>query len=819
MGFVFKAKAVSSRRTPKTLNPLPEQESSMFQPLWQSSKRHPPRAAELRRRAFRPRVEALEDRTLLSIGLVSGNAAGTDGGNAFSLKPSVSADGRFVAFASLATDLVPGQVDTPGTADVFVRDLVTGVTTLVSHSTAGPATAGNKSSDFPALSADGRFVAFLSAATDLIPGFVDGNGSISGDVFLYDRATGSTSLVSRSTASPSQGGAGDSSSPVLSGDGRFVAFPSAATDLVAAFSDNNAGASDLYLRDMTAGVTTLVSRSTTSATSGGHGETLEYQISSDGRFVAFRSTATDLVDGFIDGNAALSDIFLRDTQSNTTALVSHASGSATSGGNGVSLNAVLSANGQFVAFVSQATDLIAGVVDGNGTNDVFRYDVSTGANELISHSTTSATTSGNKFSNDPQLSADGTVVAFASGATDLVSGLDDTNAAGDVFVRSGGTTRLVSVARSGTAAANGESSSPCVSGDGRFVAFTSLATDLASGVADANGTSDVFLRDLAGERTTALSTVPAGNQTGNKESSDCVLNGDGSRPVFLSDSGNLVAHDSNGKKDLFAPLPPGPLQFSVLNQVVAENAGGVTLTVLRQGGSDGTVGVSFVSVAGTATAGLDFFPVAGTLTFGTGEVIKSFTIPLPDDNLAEGPEFFFVSLTAPSGGAVLGPGSVAAVTLLDNDPPPQGNPPPLPPGNPLRVPLFVVGSGLGQKPLVRVFNADGTLRFQFFALSTRFRSGVRVASGDVNGDAFDDIVVAAGRGGRSLVRVFSGLDLAPLATFSGFTPAVNGDVFVLAQDVNGDGLADIVLLTRVRRRTLVNVFRGPDLALLRSLVI
>src|SRR5262249_348565 len=161
----------------------------------------------------------------------------------------------------------------------------------------------------------------------------------------------------------------------------------------------------------------------------------------------------------------------------------------------------------------------------------------------ISRNTTSATTSGNKFSNNPQLSADGTVVAFASGATDLVSGLTDTNGLSDVFVRSGVTTRLVSLARSGTAAGNGDSSSPCLRGDGRFVGFTSQATDLVSGLADGNGTSDVFLRDLAGERTTALSTVPAGNQTGNAESSECVINGDGSRPVFLSFANDLVAQD------------------------------------------------------------------------------------------------------------------------------------------------------------------------------------------------------------------------------------------------------------------------------------
>src|SRR5262249_11320439 len=161
-----------------------------------------------------------------------------------------------------------------------------------------------------------------------------------------------------------------------------------------------------------------------------------------------------------------------------------------------------------------------------------------------------------------------TVVAFTSQATDLVNGLDDTNAADDVFVRSGVTSRLVSVARSGTAAGNGDSISPSLSGDGRFVAFISQATDLVSGLTDGNGALAAFLRDLAGERTPALSTVPAGNQTGNGASFPFVLSADGSRPVLVSDASDLVALDSNGTSDVFAPLPPGPVQFSVAAQSV-----------------------------------------------------------------------------------------------------------------------------------------------------------------------------------------------------------------------------------------------------------
>src|SRR5262249_45946330 len=154
-----------------------------------------------------------------------------------------------------------------------------------------------------------------------------------------------TTLVSRSAAGDASGNA-SSSEPVISADGRFVAFTSSATDLVAGFTDNNAAGGDVFLRDTVAGTTTLVSRGAASATAGGNGASSGATLSRDGRLVAFQSLATDLVAGFTDNNgSALTDVFLRDTVAGTTALVSHKVAAAADGGDGNSTGAVLSADG------------------------------------------------------------------------------------------------------------------------------------------------------------------------------------------------------------------------------------------------------------------------------------------------------------------------------------------------------------------------------------------------------------------------------------------------------------------------------------------
>src|SRR5947199_353237 len=218
-------------------------------------------------------------------------ASGGTEGNGASLSSALSADGRFVAFVSAATDLV--AADTNGVSDVFVHDRQTGATERVSVASGG--TQANNVSSYPALSADGRFVAFQSDATNLVVG--DTNGKT--DVFVHDRQTGTTERVSVASGGGTQGtgnSGGFFAFPALSGDGRLVAFQSDATNLVA--GDTN-GATDVFVHDRQTGTTERVS--VASGGSQGNGSSAGPVLSADGRFVAFHGTATNLVPGDTNG--------------------------------------------------------------------------------------------------------------------------------------------------------------------------------------------------------------------------------------------------------------------------------------------------------------------------------------------------------------------------------------------------------------------------------------------------------------------------------------------------------------------------------------
>ena len=222
-------------------------------------------------------------------------------GNGYSFDPAISADGRFVAFASDATNLVPG--DTNSTADVFVRDRQTGTTRRVSVSSGGAQ--GNDVSSDPAISADGRFVAFKSDATNLVPG--DTNDS--DDIFVHDRQTGTTRRVSVSSGGAQ--GNGDSLSPAISADGRFVAFESCATNLVP--GDTN-DAIDVFVHDRQTGTTRAGQRQLRRRP--GQWQQLRARRSRrTGASSPSASVATNLVPG--DTNDA-SDVFVHDRQTGTT---------------------------------------------------------------------------------------------------------------------------------------------------------------------------------------------------------------------------------------------------------------------------------------------------------------------------------------------------------------------------------------------------------------------------------------------------------------------------------------------------------------------
>jgi Tol biopolymer transport system component len=385
---------------------------------------------------------------------------------------AVSADGRFVAFESWATNLVPG--DSNAVRDVFVRDRLTGTTERVSVSSSG--VQGNFDSYGPAISADGRFVAFESDATNLVPG--DTNGVT--DTFVRDRLTGTTERAS--VDSLGQQGDGSSYDLAISADGRYVAFHSFATNLVA--GDTNA-TSDVFVRDRQAATTERVSLDAL----GGESNSLSQDpsISADGRYVAFWSGAT-LVPA--DTNA-WTDVYVRDRLLGTTQLVSvDSSGDV---GDGYSYFPAISADGRYVAFWSGSTNLVSG--DTNGFGDVFVHDRTTGETERASVDSLGSQGHGESGWVGIAISGDGRFVAFQSEAGDLVPG--DANGRSDLFVRDrpSATTTLVSVDSRGIQA-NQNSYSCALSADGRFVAFWSFADDLVPG--DTNASADVFLRDRLG---------------------------------------------------------------------------------------------------------------------------------------------------------------------------------------------------------------------------------------------------------------------------------------------------------------------------------
>ncbi|HEX7181243.1 MAG TPA: hypothetical protein VF756_05330 [Thermoanaerobaculia bacterium] len=483
---------------------------------------------------------------------------------------SVSADGRYVAFASTSPNLVAGQNDGNNWYDVFLRDRVSGTVTLVSRSSASATRTGNAPSILPRISADGNWVVFVSEATNLVAGQVDGIGLGFGivDVFLWERATGAMILVSRSASSAVTAGNNSAIAAVsLSADGAYVAFQSLATNLVAGQTDTNTF-SDVFLYDRAAGTTALVSHASGSLTTAGSATSSASEISADGRYVVFSSQSTDVVAGQTDTNG-LNDIFLYDRTTGTNVLVTHASGAAVTAADGFSFAPAISADGRWIAYGSGATNLVAGQTDGGASSNVFLYDRTAGSSVLLTGANGSATTEANNASGDPSISADGATIAFYSLATNLVAGQTDANSASDVFLYTGGTLTLLSGASgSATATANGASLDPVVSSDGSRIAFTSAATDLLSNSSDTNSATDIFLYtrstgnlDLVSHHGPLISiTGPAKPAlpavTGNGASSAPALSATGGHVAFTSLATDLNGQsDTNGGSDVF--LYPG----------------------------------------------------------------------------------------------------------------------------------------------------------------------------------------------------------------------------------------------------------------------
>ena len=396
------------------------------------------------------------------------------------------------------------------------------------------------SGGFESISADGRFVVFDSFASNLVAR--DSNGV--DDVFVRDRLLGTTERVSVA-GNGAQGN--NSSAPgefggAVSADGRYVVFDSFASNLSA--RDRNGNGGDVFVRDRRLGTTTLASVS--SAGTGGDDESDDGIISADGGSVVFTSRATNLAGG--DANGGRADVFVHDLGSGVTRRVSVSSSGA--GGNDASFGSSVSADGSVVAFFSFASNLVAG--DRNHQPDVFVRDLGTGRTERVNVSSGGA--QADQFSEGGSLSADGRFVVFDSDADNLVAG--DGNGLGDAFVhdrKSGATTRvsLSSAGRQGNGPSNGVS----ISADGRFVAFTSFASNLVPD--DRNHDADAMVRD---RRTgvTMLAAVSSAGVHENGFSGTGTISADGRWLVFHSVAGNLVAGDTNAASDVFVHSLTGP---------------------------------------------------------------------------------------------------------------------------------------------------------------------------------------------------------------------------------------------------------------------
>ena len=351
------------------------------------------------------------DRLLDRLELVS---AAFGGGNADddSGSPAITPDGRFVAFSSEATNLLA----TPATMQsaCYLRDRSSGALELVSVMTGGGLPPFQRTGS-PHLSDDGRFVVFTSNGT-FVPEDTNFN---SDDVYLRDRVASTTTLMCPPPPLPlSNPGSGGS---YISGDGRFILFSTSGKHF--AFDTNNTG--DIFLRDRVAGTLEIVSLTPSGVT--GNLSSGGARCSRDGRFITFTSQATDLAPGGFAINPGL-DAFLRDRLTQTTVCLSQAVPPATST-DGISLATAISADGRYVVFDSDASNLITG--DTNGVRDVFRYDTQQHVMERMS--VTSVHLQSNGASDSSCISADGSAVSFDSVATNLVVG--DTNNAVDVFVR------------------------------------------------------------------------------------------------------------------------------------------------------------------------------------------------------------------------------------------------------------------------------------------------------------------------------------------------------------------------------------------------
>ncbi|MFK5984834.1 MAG: hypothetical protein QM479_05365 [Pseudomonadota bacterium] len=456
----------------------------------------------------------------------------TDGSqaNAYSYYPDLSTDGRHISFASEATNLVNN--DNNNTTDAFVHDKNTGITTRVSVDSNGAET--NQQSGLIRISGNGQDIAYLSADS---PSF---NHS---DAFVY--SSGQKIRVHNNTqgnypqTSPSHSITSNSSSA----DGRYIVFSSNAFNLLA--SNMNEG-TNIFLRDTLTNTTKLINSATDGSKADNHSS--HSSISSDGRYILFESDATNLVANDTNNTR---DIFRYDTNTQEIIRVSMATGGVIES-NGNSENPSMSSDGRYIIFKSVASNLVANDTNGSPVKDVFVYDTVTKNTNRVSVNSNGDQGTGGKSNNfiygdSPSVSLNGDIFVFSSRYTNLVN--NDNNNVSDIFIhiKSTGETRRISVDANG-GEANNVSGYPIISPDANYITFQSDASNLVS--SDTNSTSDIFLLN----RTTGLITrvsVDSNGLQANGSSFSPSISDDGQFISFTSYASNLVANDTDYDQDIF----------------------------------------------------------------------------------------------------------------------------------------------------------------------------------------------------------------------------------------------------------------------------
>jgi Tol biopolymer transport system component len=466
--------------------------------------------------------------------------------------PSVSDDGRYVVFLSAATNLVPEQDDTNGVEDLFLRDRVTGSTVLVSHAAGSPTRAAKA----PAFVVPLNDVFVISADgrfvafSSLATDLVEGQTGTAQEVFLFDRVTLGVTMVTHVAGGPTQG-AGGGLPMALSDDGRFLALLSSSSKLLPG-QDPLTSYSCVFLFDRVTETITLVSHAYGAPSTGARGSLTYRCLSGDGQRLVFESEAPNLVSGQT-GNGT--QAFLFDAPTNRVTLVSHTYASLSAGGTPGTISrggAVISRDGSHVAYSMGSRDLVAGGPPFPSVN-VYLYTVGTGSNRLVSHTPSSMVTSGDDDSPTCQVSRDGGTVVFSSYAIDLVSGVSTDLLKTYAYDSSTQKVSLVSRSQSGGGVVG---LNEAVSLDGSKVAFTSSGTDLVPGQVGpgtSSLTDQAYLFDLRSGQMALVTHAPSSAVTASTSPvGGTALSGDGETVVLDSASDLSGAQDLNGLADVFA---------------------------------------------------------------------------------------------------------------------------------------------------------------------------------------------------------------------------------------------------------------------------